>query len=263
MSSRVSRSCSRHSSRRTRCASAYGPGTPASVSPSHSASAWPSRSRARYRSPVLRAFSASAASSCAAARSSAPSPSPRTAYPPDSLARTPGSSTFRSRDAYVRTAASACEGGSSPHRASISSAAVAVRPSRSNSAASRARCCGLPVATGTSPRQARTGPSTPNRSATGSGRSRDPAARVLAAHRPCSPLCIPSNYASLPSPDAGVSRARHRSHGERRAATDSSHVRPHPSRSTRTVSSSAPIARTAALLKRGGSAAGRRGRRRA
>lgn len=88
------------------------------------------------------AFSASAAHSCATARSREPSPSPRTAYPPDSLTRTPGSRTFRSREAYVRTAASACEGDSSPHRASISSAAVAVRPSRSRRAASRARCWG-------------------------------------------------------------------------------------------------------------------------
>ncbi|MFI1749684.1 hypothetical protein ACH421_19140 [Streptomyces fungicidicus] len=50
----------------------------------------------------------------------------------------------------------------------MSSAAVAVRPSRSNRAASSARCCGLPVATGSSWRQARTGPSTLKRSDSGS-----------------------------------------------------------------------------------------------
>lgn len=109
---------------------------------------------------MLRAFSAWVASSWAAARSSASSPSPRIAYPPDSLARIPGSRILRSREAYVRTAASAWEGGSSPHRASISSAAVAVRPSRSNRAASRARCWGDPVFSNSSPRRARTGPST-------------------------------------------------------------------------------------------------------
>lgn len=100
-----------------------------------------------------------------------PSARPRTAYPPDSLTSTPGSRTFRSRDAYVRTAASACDGGSSPHRASISSPAVAVRPSRSSRAASSARCCGEPVASVSPSRQARTGPSTPKRSAPDSSSS--------------------------------------------------------------------------------------------
>lgn len=163
MSRRVSTSWRRHSSRRARWVSAYGPGTPARTSPSQSPSALFSRWRAWHRSPEFLDFSASVASSWASARSSAPPDSARTAYPPDSLTSTPGS-TLRSREAYVRTAASACDGGSSPHSASISSLAVAVRPSRSNSAASRARCWGEPVARGSAPRQARTGPSTPKRS---------------------------------------------------------------------------------------------------
>ncbi len=191
MSRRVSRSWSRHSSRRARCVSAYGPGTPASASPSHRASARRSRSRAWHRSPELLAFSASAARSWARARSNAPSARPRTAYPPDSLASTPGSRTLRSRDAYVRTAARACEGGRSPHRASISSAAVAVRPSRSNRAARRARCWGEPVASASSPRQARTGPSTPKRSAA------DPSGSAGCPGRRC---CGTRGPPSMPSP---------------------------------------------------------------
>lgn len=167
MSRRDSRSWRSHSSNRARWASAYGPGTPASGLPSHSSSARLRTSRAWERSPALLDFSASEASSCATVRSSAPSARERIAYPPDSLTSTQAPSTFRSRDAYVRTAASACDGGSSPHSASISSAAVAVRPSRNNSAASSARCCGDPVGRGASSRQARTGPSTPKRSVIG------------------------------------------------------------------------------------------------
>ncbi len=214
-SRRVSSRPSRHSSRRARWASAYGPGTPARGSPSHRSRAWFRTDRARLRSPAPRAFSASVARSCATARSRAPSRRPRTAYPPDSLTRTPGLNTFRSREAYVRTAASAWDGGSDPQSASISSAAVAVRPSRSSRAASRARCWGEPVLSASSPCQARTGPSTPKRSGPGSATGAEPDRRCSGTRGPPSMRSSPSASRTTPSvclvPGGCVSRGRRRS----------------------------------------------------
>lgn len=79
-SRRVSVSWSRHSSRRVRWFSAYGPGTEASASPSHSPSALLRSVRACERSPEARALSASAASSWATVTSNASWPT-RIAYP--------------------------------------------------------------------------------------------------------------------------------------------------------------------------------------
>lgn len=93
-------------------------------------------------------------------------------------------------------------GADSPQIASISSPAVAVRPSRRSRAASSARCWGEPEGSGSPPRQARTGPSTPKRSSVsgvGAGAAgarcsgtRGPLSRSIASPAPELPVSPPT-----------------------------------------------------------------------